>query len=73
MLSYEVEPAVAERMRDMVAIGSAAFFERFRRPTHANALEGITGKRGLWRWVTADNFESSLSAVCGKLTQKIKK
>lgn len=66
MLSYGVEPALVERLRDAVAIGSAAYAERFRRSTHADILDGITGKRDLRRWCTVEAMRKAVEEMVGE-------
>jgi putative transposase len=65
MLSHGVEPARLERLRDAVAIGSAAFAEQVRRLASRESLDGIGGKRDLRRRVPVARVRQAVEGLMG--------
>jgi putative transposase len=66
MLSHGVNPSRVERLRDAVAIGSAAFAERIRRLAAAKSLDGIGGKRELRRRVPVERVRRATEVLMGE-------
>ena len=65
MLSHGVEPSLAERLRDAVAIGSAEFASRVRRLAGAAPPDGIGGRRELRRRVAVETVRQATETVMG--------
>lgn len=66
LLGHGVEPSRLERLRDAVAIGSAAFSERLRRLAAEQPLDGIEGKRDLRRRVPVERVRRMTETLMGE-------
>ena len=64
-LSYGVEADKLERLRDAVAVGSAAFVRRVRGVAAAKSLRGIAGKAALRRRMTWEEVRTAVEQVKG--------
>ncbi len=63
LLAQGVDPARAERLRDAVAIGSAAFALRMRRATLGQPMDGISGQRELRRRLPVAELRRAVEAL----------
>lgn len=65
-LSHGVESSRAERLRDTVAIGSAAFAKNVRELADGADLHGVAGKRELRRRVSIEEVRGAIEALKGE-------
>jgi hypothetical protein len=71
-LSYGVESSQIERLRDAVAVGSAAFAKQARRVGVQRNLRGIGGKRELRRRVSAEDVRKGIEVLKGEPWEEIR-
>ncbi len=62
-LTYGVDPARIERLRDAVAIGGEQFSKRMRKLSSAMSLRGIAGKRELRRRVSVEQVREAVAEL----------